>query len=68
MFDKEPKTIIDTFKSVSESYTVTHCRNGFVVEVNGQNDKGDYLSDRFIFSTLDQLKAAVQDMAWMPRS
>lgn len=68
MKNKETKTIADTFQSVSESYTVTACRNGFVIEISGQIDQDTYKNDRFIFNTLEQLKTAVQDISYMPRS
>lgn len=67
MFEKEPKTVADAFKAVSDSYTVTICRNGFVIEITGKNEQDDFITDRFIYNSLDQLKTAVQDIAWMKR-
>jgi hypothetical protein len=68
MINKEPQNIPDTFKSVSESYTVTNCRNGFVIEINGHDDQDNYKTERFIFNTMAQLQSAVQDISFMRRS
>lgn len=68
MFDKEPQSIPNTFKSVSEIYNVTNCRNGFVIEISGQDDKDNYRTERFIFNTMAQLQTAVQDISSMLRS
>ena len=68
MFDKEPQSIPNTFKSVSEIYNVTNCRNGFMIEISGQDDSGSYNTNRFIYNTLAELQAAVKDISFMPRS
>ena len=42
--------------------------NGFVVEVSGQDSSENWITAKFVFKTLDELKDAVQDLVWMPRT
>ena len=65
---KQTTKLIDHFAKVNDNYTVTNCQNGFVVEASGQDASGEWISAKFIFKTLDELKDAVQDLAWMPRT
>ncbi len=59
---------IDTFTKVNDNYTVTNCNNGFVVEFSGQDFNEEWITGKFVFKTIDELKDVVQDLAWMPRS
>lgn len=59
--------IIDHFAKVNDNYTITNCHNGFVVDVSGQDSDANWISAKFVFKTLDELKDAAQDLAWMPR-
>lgn len=60
--------LIDHFAKVNDSYTVTNCHNGFVVEVSGQDSGENWITTKFVFKTIDELKDVVQDLAWMPRT
>ncbi len=60
--------VIDHFAKVNDNYTITNCQNGFVVEVSGQDSEENWITTKFVFKTLDELKDAVQDLAWMPRT
>ncbi len=59
---------IDTFTKVNDNYTVTNCNKGFVVEFSGQDFNEEWITGKFVFKTIDELKDVVQDLAWMPRS
>jgi hypothetical protein len=67
MIEKMAITIIDTFKTIDKHYSITNCRNGFMIEVSGHDQNDSYVTERFIFNTLEQLQSAVQDLAWMPK-
>ena len=60
--------LIDHFEKVNDNYTVTNCHNGYVVEVSGEDSDEKWISAKFVFNTLDDLKDAVQDLAWMPKT
>jgi hypothetical protein len=60
--------LIDHFAKVDDNYTVTNCKNGFLVEVSGKDAGNEWITVKFVFKTLDELKDAVQDLAWMPRT
>lgn len=60
--------LIDHFAKVNDSYTVTNCHNGFVVEVSGQDSGENWITTKFVFKTIDELNDVVQDLAWMPRT
>jgi hypothetical protein len=60
--------LIDHFAKVNDIYTVTNCHNGFVVEVSGEDGDEKWISAKFVFKTLDELKEAVQDLAWIPKA
>ncbi len=60
--------LIDHFDKVNDNYTVTNCHNGYVIDVSGQNSDENWISAKFVFKTLDELKDAVQDLAWMPKA
>lgn len=58
----------DHFANINDNYTITNCLNGFVVEVNGQDYEKNWVTRKFVFKTLDELKDAVQDLAGMLRN
>lgn len=58
---------IEGFTFVNDNYTVTNCRNGFVVEVGGKDQNEDWITTKFVFTSLDELKGAVEELAAMPR-
>ena len=47
--------------------TRTNCHNVYVIEVLGGSDE-KWISAKFVFKALDELKGAVQVLAWVPRS
>ena len=60
--------LADHFAKVNDNYNITNCHNGFVVEVSGQDSSENWITAKFVFKTLDELKDAVQDLAWIPRT
>ena len=64
---KTPK-ITEKFQKVNESYTITNCDNGYMVEMSGQDTDENWISAKFIVTNIDDLKQMVCDLAWMPRT
>jgi hypothetical protein len=60
--------LFDTFTRINDSYTITNCINGFVVEVSGVDLKEEWLTIKYVIKTIDELKDIVQELALMPRS
>ncbi len=64
---KIEQQLATAFSKVSENYTVTMCLNGYVVEVNGQDTTGEWVTHRLVINRLDELIDAVKDLAHIPR-
>ena len=60
--------ITDKFAKVSESFSVTTCENGFLVEMSGNTASEDWINMKVVVHTIDELYAIVQDLAWMPKT
>lgn len=60
--------LIDIFTKVNDNYTVTNCNNGFMVDVSGQDPNDDWITGKFVVTTIDELKDVVQDLASMPKT
>jgi hypothetical protein len=60
--------LVDHFAKVNDNYTVTNCQNGYIVDVSGQDREENWINAKFVFKTFEELRDAVQDLAWMPRT
>lgn len=58
----------ELFTKVSDSYTITNCQNGFMVEVSGHDPSENWINAKFVIKTLDELKDAVQDLVRISRT
>jgi hypothetical protein len=67
MTKKTISTIGDKLVKVSESFTVNMYDNGYLFEISGRDDEGDYKSAKIMVSNLSQLAALVQEATEMPR-
>lgn len=63
----KPSKLIDIFAKISDNYTVTNCHNGFLIELSGQDRDAEWITAKYVIKSLDELKDAVQDLAWMQR-
>ena len=63
----KPSKLIDIFVKINDNYTVTNCHNWFVIEVSGQDRDAEWITAKYVIKSLDELKDAVQDLAWMQR-
>lgn len=57
--------LIDHYAKVNDSYNITNCQNGYIVDVSGQDSEENWINAKFVFKTIDELKDVVQDLAWM---
>jgi hypothetical protein len=60
--------LIQGFTAVNDNYTITNCNNGFVVDVGGKDRQDEWNTSKFVFTSLDQVKRAVEELASMPRA
>lgn len=56
----------ELFTKVSDSYTITNCQNGFMVEVSGHNAADDWITRKFVFRSMDQLQDALKEIFELP--
>ena len=67
MTRKTISQIGDKLTKVSESFTVNMYDNGYMFEVSGRDDEGDYKTVKLMVSNLSQLAALVQEATELPR-
>jgi hypothetical protein len=60
--------LVDNFAKVNDNNTITNCQNVNLVNVLGQNRDQIWINTKFVFKTFEELKDAVQDLAWMPKT
>lgn len=61
------KKISDKVVKVSDSFTVNMYDNGYMVEIWGDNKKGDGLTVKIMANTLDELLDLVREACEMER-
>jgi exo-beta-1,3-glucanase (GH17 family) len=67
MTKKSISSIGDKLAKVSESFSVNMYDNGYLFEISGRDEEGDYKSAKIMVSDLSQLAALVQEATEMPR-
>ena len=60
--------LVDNFAKVNDNNMITNCQNVNLVNVLGQNRDQIWINTKFVFKTFEELKDAVQDLAWMPKT
>ena len=60
--------IADKLNKVNESFTINMYDNGYMVEVGGRDDEGEWKTSKIICATLDQVIDIVREVAEMPRN
>lgn len=53
--------------SVSDSYTVTMCTNGYLIDVSGKDTKGEWVSLKLLVQQLDCLSCICARLAEKPK-
>lgn len=59
--------ISEKYAKVNESFTVTTCDNGFLVDLGGQDAKDEWVDRKILISSLTDLKSVVEQIVQMPR-
>jgi hypothetical protein len=65
---KKQSKLIEIYAKVNDNYSITNCHNGYLVEVSGQDKNEDWLTVKYLATTIEELKDIVQDLAWMPKT
>jgi len=56
----------ELFIKLSDSYTITNCRNGFVIEFSGEDSKSDWVTAKYILNTTDELTNFIREILSIP--
>lgn len=59
--------ITEKFKKVNESFTVTMCENGYMVEIGGEDLKDDWNDKKLLVNTVGDLHTLLDQIVQMPR-
>ena len=57
----------DKLTKVSESFTVNMYDNGYMIEVGGRNNQGDWSTAKIMVSNINELMALITEAADMER-
>ena len=60
--------VSDKLTKVNESYTINMYDNGYMVEVGGRDDEGEWKTSKIICGTLEDVIDIVREVAEMPRN
>ena len=55
--------LADKLSKVGDSLTVNMYDNGYMVEVSGRNDDGDWATAKILCPTLDEVTAVIKEAA-----
>jgi hypothetical protein len=59
--------LTDKFKKVNEAFTITMCDNGFLVDIAGEDLKGDWIDKKLLVTTIADLHTLLDQIVQMPR-
>jgi hypothetical protein len=60
--------IADKITKVNEAFTISMYDNGYMVEVGGRDDEGEWKTSKMICNTLDEVIDIVRQVDAMPRN
>jgi hypothetical protein len=58
----------EKLSTISESVTINFYDNGMMVEINGKDAKGDWLTSKIVVPTVDDLFPMLRQASQLPRS
>jgi hypothetical protein len=61
-------SIAEKLSKVNESFTINMYDNGYMVEVGGRDDEGDWKTSKIICATLEEVIEVVREVNEMPRN
>ena len=59
--------MIEKYSKIDETFNVTHCDNGFMIEFSGRDGNDDYVNSKLIFSTVDELFSFIKQLINLPK-
>lgn len=57
----------EKFKKINESFTITLCENGFLVEIGGEDFKDEWNDKKLLVPTVGDLHTLLDQIVQMPR-
>lgn len=60
-------TISSLLDKASDSFTVNLCANGYVLEISGRNEEGDWRNAKVVCRTESELFDLIREIRFMPR-
>ncbi len=57
---------LDNLAKINDNFTVTICHNGFLVEVNGQDFKSDWMTMKVVLTSMTELMNLLARLAKLP--
>jgi hypothetical protein len=59
------KVFLEKFKTVNDSFEVTLCENGYIVNISGRTDTDDWVNKKIVCTTLEELFDLITDIDLM---
>jgi hypothetical protein len=59
------KAFLEKFKTVNDSFEVTLCENGYIVNISGRTDADDWINKKIVCTTLEELFDLITDIDLM---
>jgi hypothetical protein len=59
------KVFLEKFKTVNDSFEVTLCENGYIVNISGRTDTDDWVNKKIVCTTLEDLFELITDIDLM---
>jgi hypothetical protein len=59
--------MIEKYSKIDETFNVTRCDNGFMIEFSGRDGNDDYVNSKLIFSTVDELFSLIKQLINLPK-
>lgn len=67
MATKNITKLTDKLSKIGETFSINIYDNGFLIDANGRDKKGDYLNAKILCNTLDDLLTLVREACEMER-
>jgi hypothetical protein len=68
MAKKQVGKISDKIAKVNESFSINMYDNGYMIEIGGNNEDGDWATAKILVKTVDELLALVKEASELPRN
>lgn len=59
--------ISDELKSLNDSFQVYICDNGYMIETSGMDHDDNYKNVKYVFTAIDQVHEAIDNLIKIPR-